>query len=839
MALCTAGIAAIALSGNLVGAGGQEPVPGEPVAGAPTQVAPEPPPSEPSAPATTTPATTTPATTTPATRTPAPSSEPAQSAAPASGPVADPPSASPPDAQATPPAAAAPAAPARPPTPATSARPADTVDPRPLGARAGPADTAPGEPAPCAPRPRAKARRSGGAGVDARTFTAGRGEATRSGDETCVMPDSVTAGGTPSPGRARSRDRGRATALRNAGGVPTSADPSMSLALPGPVPVGVPNFFIDKFRIPPFLLPIYQAAGVEYGVGWEVLAAINEIETDYGRNLNVSSAGALGWMQFMPATWKRYGTDANRDGRKDPFNPVDAIFAAARYLRAAGADEDLRRALFAYNHADWYVESVLMRARLIGGLPTDLVGSLNGLTQGHFPVYAKARYADDLAERAIRRRSSTTTNVARPVDSEPTRRGIDIFANAGAPAIAVQDGTITALGETKRLGRFVALRDVYGNTYTYAQLKKVAQAIPVPKPGARPRAPARPALGRPADDAALKERLFANPGRRNAYVNGGRRQISEAESTLARGATLRSYVTGYYGLDPSDVVLERLIVGRRVIAGTILGRVGRTSRTVSPHLYFEIRPAGRGAPRIDPKPILDGWKLLESTALYRAQGRNALLDPRASRATIGQILLMSKETLARRVLANPRIELYACGRRDIAAGIIDRRVLAALEFLAAGGLKPTVTSLHCGHSQLTTSGNVSEHSTGSAVDIAKVNGIPIAGHQGEGSIADITIRRLLTLQGPLRPHQIISLMRYEGTANTLALADHADHIHVGFRPAYREGAAAQVEAGLKPSQWIKLIGRLGEIDNPVVDARPSKYAIPVPVARASTAHRGE
>ena len=75
-----------------------------------------------------------------------------------------------------------------------------------------------------------------------------------------------------------------------------------------------------------------------------------------------------------------------------------------------------------------------------------------------------------------------------------------------------------------------------------------------------------------------------------------------------------------------------MIVGRRVIAGTILGRIGRTSKKVSPHLHFEIRPAGRGAPRIDPKPILDGWKLLESTAIYRAQGRNALLDARPPRS---------------------------------------------------------------------------------------------------------------------------------------------------------------------------------------------------------------
>ena len=66
----------------------------------------------------------------------------------------------------------------------------------------------------------------------------------------------------------------------------------------------MPNFVIRKFRVPMFLLPIYQAAGIQYGVRWEVLAAINEIETDYGRNLNVSSAGALGWMQFIPSTWQ-------------------------------------------------------------------------------------------------------------------------------------------------------------------------------------------------------------------------------------------------------------------------------------------------------------------------------------------------------------------------------------------------------------------------------------------------------------------------------------------------------------------------------------------------------
>ena len=130
---------------------------------------------------------------------------------------------------------------------------------------------------------------------------------------------------------------------------------------------------LDRFPIPPFLLPIYQAAAMEYEVPWQVLAAINEIETDYGRNLNVSSAGAMGWMQFIPSSWKAYGVDANDDGRKDPYNPVDAIFAAGRYLKAAGAKDDTP-AIFAYNHADWYVESVLLQAKLIRALPEDLVG---------------------------------------------------------------------------------------------------------------------------------------------------------------------------------------------------------------------------------------------------------------------------------------------------------------------------------------------------------------------------------------------------------------------------------------------------------------------------------
>jgi hypothetical protein len=764
--------------------------------------------------------------------------------------------------------AAQPEAPAE--SPAQPAAPAQPTSPPPIGELAGPPADATTAKCPTAatnadakPAKASVARLSAGAATILQARKPACKTAPRASRNT-ISPDRGTV----------PEDKPAPTVLRDDAGVPTTTNPTTSLALPGAVPVGVPNFFIDKFRIPPFLLPIYQAAGIQYGIRWEVLAAINEIETDYGRNLSLSSAGALGWMQFMPDTWKSYGTDANRDGRKDPFNPVDAIFAAARYLRAAGADQDLRSAIYAYNHADWYVDSVLMRARLIGGLPGDLVGSLSGLTQGHFPVFAKARYADDLAERAANRRLVRGANAAMPVESKSNRRSIDVFAKAGSPVIAVQDGRIVAIGNSKRLGKYVRLQDAYGNAYTYGHLKKLAKFVPVPLrktqskasiakelalPGRDPK-PKRPAsAGKQTSDSAAparavaathdllaedlrsgvtKERLFAHPGRPNVLGNGGSTQILESESSLSAGQTLKSYFTSLYGLDPRDVVLKHLVAGRRVIAGTILGRVGQTSKTLAPHVQFEIRPAGRGAPRIDPKPILDGWKLLESTEIYRAQGKNALLGGNAS---IGQIMLMSKETLAQRVLANPRIEIYSCGRRDIEAGIIDRRVLATLEFLAGSGLKPTVSSLHCGHGYLTASGNVSEHSSGSAMDIAKINGIPILGHQGEGSIADITIRRLLTLQGTAKPHQIISLMTYAGADNTLALGDHADHIHVGFRPGLqaRTPGVKQLETVLKPSQWIKLIDRLGRIDNPTVSVRPSKYAIRVPVPRASAQHRGE
>jgi cell wall-associated NlpC family hydrolase len=112
----------------------------------------------------------------------------------------------------------------------------------------------------------------------------------------------------------------------------------------------------------PELLSLWQEAGEAYDIPWEVLASINEIESGFGRGMGPSSAGAIGWMQFLPSTWEGWGVDANGDGIADPWNATDAVYAAARYLAAAGAHEDLPRAIFAYNHAQWYVDDVLAGA---------------------------------------------------------------------------------------------------------------------------------------------------------------------------------------------------------------------------------------------------------------------------------------------------------------------------------------------------------------------------------------------------------------------------------------------------------------------------------------------
>ena len=108
------------------------------------------------------------------------------------------------------------------------------------------------------------------------------------------------------------------------------------------------------------LLRYYREAERRFHVRWQILAAVNFVESAFGKLRSRSSAGAQGPMQFLPSTWGAYGLGG------DVHDPHDAILGAANYLRAAGAPRSYRRALFAYNPSPLYVDAVLRYARQIG-----------------------------------------------------------------------------------------------------------------------------------------------------------------------------------------------------------------------------------------------------------------------------------------------------------------------------------------------------------------------------------------------------------------------------------------------------------------------------------------
>jgi hypothetical protein len=616
---------------------------------------------------------------------------------------------------------------------------------------------------------------------------------------------------------------------------------------------GIPDFFIESFRIPPFLLPIYQAAGTAYGISWQVLAAINEVETDYGRDLSISSAGAEGWMQFLPSSWVRYGVDANGDGYEDPYNPADAIFAAAKYLAAAGGATNIRTAIYAYNHSQTYVDSVMLRAQLLGGTPPELLSAITGLTESRFPVHAPSHFTDGFP-----------TVPGSGSEASHTVPGTTIYAQSGAPVIAVQDGQIVAIGDSPTLGHYVSLRDAYGNTYTYAQLGSVAALYPVLEPrehtavsprivkpdtavGPRPNVPASAGVQphSPLSEAAVSSSLAMGAA---AALETPPSPAPPASPPALPAPSPAKSAPRVFRAGADEVYLHALHPGVEVLAGTVLGHlgaggeaeVGARSVTVAPatdangtasadqpeaHMLFQIRPAGAGAPLIDPKPILDGWVQLENTSIFRAKGENPFL---ATSPTVGQVLLESKPQLEQQVLRDPGVRFASkCGRGEVQAGQVDRRVLAALEFLSVSGLKPTVSSLGCTQGAAAGAGNSAGGSAGNTLAISAIDGTAIAGHEEPGSLADIAVRRLLRLQGTMKPRQIATgSLSYPGTSNTLTLPADRGLIHVDFGAEGGARAARAQSSPLTPEQWLELVTRLGEIPDPTVAGKPSSAAIP-------------
>lgn len=712
-------------------------------------------------------------------------------------------------------------------------------------------------------------------------------------------PPAIHATGTAGPESAPSANIAPAPQLAaGAGLVPT---PLLSGSL-------VSMQALSFYRIPLFLLPIYQAAAAQYGVPWQVLAAINEVETDYGTDLSVSSAGAVGWMQFMPETWLQYGVDAVNAGYADPYNPVDAIFAAARYLHAAGASSDLQAAILAYNHSEAYVQSVLLRARLIASYPASVIGTLTGLTEGSLPV-ADAQLVTDASSAAPsgaaapgsgspaggaqadtqapsggaaqsgqassigagqpggggQSRGAATASLpgstpapapavsaafAEKLASAPAPRTqlSELIAADNAPVVAVEDGRVVALGRSRKLGDYLVLRDTYGDVFTYAGLGSIVPTYHLPKPpqlrvpkgalrgtdesaakrpaGAEQRLPltlhvaakkpsGRAAVGRkiqpmapPSASPWGKVRVFAHPGNPDALAAAARAQAGE--------------VTGGSALTRGSLVAQ----------GTVLGHLGSDRATHRGYLRFAIRPPGAQS-AIDPRPILENWRAL-GAALHPkgARGTGVLAG-----ATASDAFLLSLDELERAVLSDPDIRLSACDRHQIASGRADERMLALLVFLSRSGLKPTVGQLSC----LSAAHPGAARTRGDSMKITAVNGLSIAGHQGAGTIADITIRTLLTVKRPFAPKRIVSLMQYPGIPATVAQGDHGAYIEIDLparariRAPHLPAAAATARVAalaaqapavtLSSAQWRRLIARIGGLPSPTVARKPSSAAI--------------
>ncbi|MHB8242146.1 MAG: lytic murein transglycosylase [Solirubrobacteraceae bacterium] len=670
------------------------------------------------------------------------------------------------------------------------------------------------------------------------------------------------------------------------------------------------------YRIPVFLLPIYKAAAVQYGVPWQILAAVNEIETNYGTDLSVSTAGAVGWMQFMPATWLQYGVDALNAGYADPYNPVDAIFAAARYLRAAGAATNLRGAILAYNHSEEYADSVLLRAKLISTYPKGVIATLTGLIDGRLPVTGKhvawtavplpavpassatagaaavAPATGSSASEAPATATESAANAAAGAPNAPLSPAaaaagsasvkaaaakarvlqlVDLTSSPNASVVAVQGGRIVQIGDSHELGKYVVLRDVYGDLFTYAGLGSIA---PTYTPAKAPRASAKSAVVEAASTHDPAPSLPASAGSQSpltlqvkkpvaataARAKSGQASVPtesseeapagmgrvrlfahpgnpDARAAVAASAARKARVTRA----GQHVPLRR---GSVVASGTVLGRVKVPAGAQDGHLRFAIRPSGDSS-TIDPGPILANWAQLQAALHPKgARAADALLG-----ATASDVFLQSKTQLQRAVLSDPGITIYKCGRQDIAAGLVDKRVLAVLAFLSRSGLKPTVSALRCGQPSETQSGATTAQAKGDALEISAINGTAIAGHQGPSTITDLTIRTLLTLPGEFVPHEIVSLMRYPGAKNTHAVSTSWDHIGLVFEPAKAPkapsasaltGAAHSARKGqtapspivtttaLSVEQWNQLMTRVGGLPMPKVATKRSSAAVSDP-----------
>jgi murein DD-endopeptidase MepM/ murein hydrolase activator NlpD len=353
----------------------------------------------------------------------------------------------------------------------------------------------------------------------------------------------------------------------------------------------------------PVLHGLWQKAGATYGIPWQVLAAINKVESNFGRNMGPSSAGAIGWMQFMPSTWLRWGTDANGDGVADPWNPEDAIFSAARYLAAAGGRTDISRGVFAYNHAQWYVDEILGLARLYGQNGVDVPFTYDRLqvklqaAQQAIARQNKAVVRATLLERSLARRARALyakANRAKLLSDrlDLEKRAFEVDASRSAAAAA-----ITA-AKRKLEDAEAALEKARSSSWTSSFTPGGASLLAAPQyqgdyvfPVGG--GPSVASVGHyhhdyPAADIAAPEGapLYALA---DGFVVDAWHMPS---GNCGIGLTMRSAVDGrewtYCHMSYEEPGIQP---GVAVSAGQPVGLVGQTGHATGPHLHLQLHPA--------------------------------------------------------------------------------------------------------------------------------------------------------------------------------------------------------------------------------------------------------
>ncbi|HEY6730143.1 MAG TPA: lytic murein transglycosylase [Solirubrobacterales bacterium] len=444
-------------------------------------------------------------------------------------------------------------------------------------------------------------------------------------------------------------------------------------ALPGPPPgtfsiPSLPSSSCAISGVPPVLIPIYHRASDTYGLGPQgpaILAGINAIETGFGQNLGPSYAGAEGWMQFMPETWAMYGVDANGDGVKDPNNPEDAIYAAARYLDAAGMPEDVWGAIFAYNHADWYVEDVLANAGC---------------------------YANEVG-------SDYTTLTLTPQ--------IQVFR-------------CTPAADWKK-----QIPEEYLNAF---------------------------------EAAAGRYEL----GKRGVWTLAA---IARLESDFGRAMSKQQLQTeGPLGLDPVEW-------SHFAVDGDKDGRLRHADIDDSAATLARMMWA-RGT--------IEAGVFTHNQAAWYVDAVAHEADRLAGKcvATTDEWTIVLPGTVASQINWNNLILSNDLELRDIQAGLLDQRITGLLALMTQDH-QITISSLRSDHSQMTASGNVSNHYYGRAMDIAAVDGVSCTDTATTAPCAELGYA-LAQLPAPMHPTELIYCFDLDGLGPAFALPDHCDHIHAGY-----------------------------------------------------------